>query len=208
MLETIVSLQLQFSSIRTFLFQDSTDDVIDNNKQNNGCGWIRKVRSALTFNCNRRLARTPSQERLISDENGDSNDYIDNNSTVSLPPSYSSISDDNKDIKKMGWSVTWAIERLVIPTVVVIIPLIIAMTTDNVEFLVAFTGSYAGVGVQYVMPALLMLAVRKRVPKWLNREIPSEFYGPFRHMFWICLMFVWAGATVIIVTLNHIYSRK
>lgn len=40
-------------------------------------------------------------------------------------------------------------------------PIIVAYFTDNVAMLVSYTGSYAGVGIQYVIPAILVMKARR-----------------------------------------------
>ncbi len=44
------------------------------------------------------------------------------------------------------------------------IPIIIAYGTSNVSLLVSYTGSYAGLGIQLVIPALLVYYSRKVLP--------------------------------------------
>jgi len=98
----------------------------------------------------------------------------------------------------------WIIITIVLPLAIVLLPLVVAELTDNVEFLVAFTGSYAGVGVQYVLPALLMWGAKKRM---VAAQVPKEFQSPFRHAAWIGALLVWATFAVIVVTVNHVISR-
>ena len=40
-------------------------------------------------------------------------------------------------------------------------PMALAFATNSLEFLVGITGSYAGAGIQYVVPALLVYNGRK-----------------------------------------------
>lgn len=102
----------------------------------------------------------------------------------------------------------WAVERLLIPVMVVILPITVALITNDVEFLVSFTGSYAGVGVQYIMPAILVLAARKFNRKHLSEAGKNGYSSPFRHNVCVYVLIAWAGATVIIVTLNHIFASN
>ena len=49
------------------------------------------------------------------------------------------------------------------PLLALIPPTAIAMVTHSLELLVGITGSYAGAGIQYVVPAALVFQARKQV---------------------------------------------
>lgn len=91
------------------------------------------------------------------------------------------------------------------PLIVILPPLVISLSTDNVEFLASVTGSYAGVGVQYVIPALLAYGARRNMAN-IVECLPQCYTSPFAHKFWIYLLFVWAVLTVGVVTVNHILT--
>ncbi|XP_041364868.1 transmembrane protein 104-like isoform X2 [Gigantopelta aegis] len=99
----------------------------------------------------------------------------------------------------------WVLTRLVFPLVAILPPIAIAFGTNEVEFLVGITGSYAGVGIQYVIPTLLVYYARK------NENIDhsrNRMKSPFLHGFWIILIILWSVFCLGFVTVNHIVTRK
>jgi len=80
------------------------------------------------------------------------------------------------------------IRRLLFPLLAIIPPTLVAMNTNNISSLVDITGSYdGGVGVQYVIPALMAYYARKL----LAQEFPdptrpvrcNTLSSPFQHIF-------------------------
>ena len=61
-------------------------------------------------------------------------------------------------------------------------PIIVALATDNLSFLVSLTGAIAGVFIQFIFPALLVLMSRKKM-KALGAQ-PNPHTSPFSHTFW------------------------
>ncbi|ESN99538.1 hypothetical protein HELRODRAFT_101525 [Helobdella robusta] len=104
---------------------------------------------------------------------------------------------------------TWQkfIDRLVFPTVVLLIPFAIAMVTSDIQFLVGITGSYAGNFIQYIVPASLVLMARRRMTSIRIDDI-AKFKSPFKHFAWVCLVFSWSIICFIVVTINNILLLK
>ncbi|KAI5727364.1 transmembrane protein 104-like [Diaphorina citri] len=90
-----------------------------------------------------------------------------------------------------------------VPSVVVLIPLVIALTTNDISLLVGITGSYGGACIQYVIPAFIVIFSRADLPEDL-KQIPNQFRSPFNSFLWPILILVWAGITIAFVTINHI----
>lgn len=100
----------------------------------------------------------------------------------------------------------WAVDRIAFPLLAIVPPMVVALITDEVEFLVGITGSYAGAGIQYVIPALLVYCARKQVDSlFVERNIHSS---PFMGKFWIVFVCAWAFVSIIFVTVNHIVEKK
>ncbi len=93
---------------------------------------------------------------------------------------------------------------IVVPVLVLAVPLTIALITDNVLILASITGSYPGVGVQFVIPCLLVIAARRVSRQDLRLPVPSEQASPFQHIVWPVLIFLWSAFTFLIVTYNLI----
>ncbi|XP_055340503.1 transmembrane protein 104-like [Paramacrobiotus metropolitanus] len=104
----------------------------------------------------------------------------------------------------------WMIEKFAFPLITLIPPICIALLTDEVQILVGITGSYAGCGIQYVIPAMMVYCSRKMVlrliPDTAGTKLP--YRSPFHHFFWIVLINMWAFASIVVITVNHIIYRK
>jgi len=83
------------------------------------------------------------------------------------------------------------IRRIIFALIATIPPLCIAFSTQKVDALVSITGAYAGLGIMFFFPALLVFYARKHATEDLgplaNRQ---NFLGsPFRHKAWVYLIF-------------------
>lgn len=74
-----------------------------------------------------------------------------------------------------------AINRFLFPTLAVIPPIAVAFATNDLTSLVGFTGSYAGAGVQYIVPAFLVLLARREAVNISCRSDVSK--NPHRFVF-------------------------
>lgn len=101
----------------------------------------------------------------------------------------------------------WAVDKIVFPLVTISPPIAIAFATDNLEFLVGVTGSYAGTGVQYVIPATLVYFARKQLRE-LTNSYDNKHRSKFRHRWWIFFVLIWASIGIVFITANHIITRK
>ncbi|KRY19641.1 Transmembrane protein [Trichinella patagoniensis] len=129
----------------------------------------------------------------------------DNGSASTSSTQYLVDSDQNERSTWCGkWS--WAFRRLVVPFLVVLLPLCISLVTDDVEALIAATGSYAGVGIQYVTPTWLVWRLRSSRADLVD-QMPSNLASPFRHKAWLVFSFLWALSSLLIVTVNHILAH-
>ncbi|EGD76595.1 hypothetical protein PTSG_07712 [Salpingoeca rosetta] len=99
------------------------------------------------------------------------------------------------------------VTRFVLPIAAIGPPILVGYFTEDVGFLVSFTGSYAGVGIQYVIPALLCYFARQKA-----RRVFETYDNPhasfFSHKGWILFVVVWSVVCIGVVTFNHIYTRS
>jgi len=99
-----------------------------------------------------------------------------------------------------------------VPLFIVLIPTLISFFTDNVLFLASITGSYPGVGVQFMIPAMLIIGARRKLKEQslvdsdLPDRVTSDFGSPFSHWIWPPLIICWAVAAIVIVTINFIHQ--
>ncbi|OWA51716.1 Transmembrane protein 104 [Hypsibius exemplaris] len=98
----------------------------------------------------------------------------------------------------------WKVEKIVLPLITLLPPITIALLTDQVQFLVGVTGSYAGVAIMYIIPAMMVFCSRKHVAKVIPLAVTVRlpYRSPFHHVFWIYLTNIWAVAAVTIITVN------
>uniref|UniRef100_A0A915BDP5 Amino acid transporter transmembrane domain-containing protein n=1 Tax=Parascaris univalens TaxID=6257 RepID=A0A915BDP5_PARUN len=92
--------------------------------------------------------------------------------------------------------------RRVILASVIAFPTLTALVTDDVLMLASLTGSYPGVGVQFVIPSLLVVYARRYSIRELGTAVPASASSPFSGMIWPWAMFTWATFTTLMVTLN------
>ncbi|CAJ0610399.1 unnamed protein product [Cylicocyclus nassatus] len=79
---------------------------------------------------------------------------------------------------------------------------VISILTDDMLLLTKITGSYPGVGVQYLIPCLLIIYARKYAKNELNLDVPSKYASPFASVIWVVIIFIWALLAIVMATLN------
>ncbi|XP_011873590.1 PREDICTED: transmembrane protein 104 homolog isoform X3 [Vollenhovia emeryi] len=94
------------------------------------------------------------------------------------------------------------LRKLVFPILAVVPPYLIAMTTKDLSILVGITGSYAGAGIQYLIPTLLVYYARKRADKVIGLGVVNKFASPFSGRCWLAFVVIWAITCMILVSVN------
>ena len=114
------------------------------------------------------------------------------------------------NLKAVGYNpdkpYTFIIDKIAFPLLAIIPPMIVALITNEVEFLVGITGSYAGAGIQYVVPAALVYCARKQVDSLFAE--PNIHSSPFKSRLWVFFVCIWALVCTVFVTINHIITKK
>ncbi|KAM8823972.1 transmembrane protein 104 [Synchiropus picturatus] len=106
-----------------------------------------------------------------------------------------------------GGTYPWVVDRVVFPLITLAPPILVAFCTHNLESLVGITGSYAGTGIQYIVPALLVHYGRRHVQPVMGRDAINKHRSPFRHAFWVWFVVVWAVFCLVFVTANIILNE-
>lgn len=101
----------------------------------------------------------------------------------------------------------WVVDKIAFPLATITLPIIVAFITQNLEFLVGVTGSYAGAGVQYIIPACLAYCGKKHVMT-LTGCYDNKHRSPFGRSLWILFVIGWAFVCIAFVTANHIITKK
>lgn len=96
------------------------------------------------------------------------------------------------------------LRRCTFPLMAILPPIVITYFTDSLASLVSFTGSYAGTGIQYIIPVALVWKARKTCRSILGQGIINEFRSPFQSVGWLIFVFVWSVTSVVFVTVNFL----
>lgn len=105
-----------------------------------------------------------------------------------------------------GRMYSWCTRSCVFPCLALIPPFLVALATNSLEFLVGVTGSYAGAGIQYVVPAFLVYMSRKQTQEAIGIGVINQHRSVFKSSFWVVFVNLWAIGCVILVTFNHLSS--
>lgn len=96
------------------------------------------------------------------------------------------------------------LRRCAFPLMAILPPIVITFFTDSLASLVSFTGSYAGTGIQYIIPVALVWQARKTCRAILGQGIINDFRSPFQNIAWLIFVFVWSVTSVVLVTVNFL----
>lgn len=96
--------------------------------------------------------------------------------------------------------------KIFFPIMTIVPPTVVTYYTDNVKSLVSFTGSYAGTGIQYLIPIFLVYSARRTCQQLLGQGIVNEFRSPFRSNLWLLAVLAWSVTCVVFVTVNFIVT--
>lgn len=96
------------------------------------------------------------------------------------------------------------LQKLTFPILAILPPYIIAMSTKNLSVLVGITGSYAGAGIQYLIPIFLVYNARLQSTQIFGNRSSNKFASPFAGTSWLIFIFLWAVICMFLVSLNLI----
>lgn len=83
--------------------------------------------------------------------------------------------------------------RSVFALVAVLPPIGVAFGYSNIQGLVGFTGSFAGLGIQFIFPCLLALFARRKLTNKLGKDHVNPHKSPFSHTLWIIILLIWSA---------------
>lgn len=98
----------------------------------------------------------------------------------------------------------WVIDRLFFPILAIALPIAIAFGTQNVQLLVSITGSFPGIGVQYVIPVTLAFCGKYLVSKKLNFRYENKYKSPFSFIPFLVFVLLWTLLSVALITADDI----
>lgn len=101
-------------------------------------------------------------------------------------------------------SYNFFLRRLLFPLLAVLPPLFITYFTESITSLVGFTGSYAGTGIQYLLPIFLVFFARRTCSDLLGGGIVNNYKSPFVSNWWLGGVLVWSIGCMALVTVNFL----
>ncbi|XP_037826492.1 transmembrane protein 104 homolog isoform X1 [Lucilia sericata] len=105
-------------------------------------------------------------------------------------------------------SYNFFVRRISFPLMAIVPPFAITYFTENLTSLVAFTGSYAGAGIQYIIPIALVYYARNTCRELLGSGVVNDYQSPFRSIYWLAFVLMWALGCISLVTLNFFLDTK
>ena len=99
----------------------------------------------------------------------------------------------------------WALNRLFFPLLAIIPAIAIAFGTTNVQLLVSITGSFPGIGVQYIIPVTLAFAGKYVVQKKVgSMEYRNKYSSPFSNKWFLVMVVGWTVVSVCLIVADDI----
>ncbi|XP_046734231.1 transmembrane protein 104 homolog isoform X2 [Diprion similis] len=94
------------------------------------------------------------------------------------------------------------VRRLIFPVMAILPPYLIALATKDLSVLVSITGSYAGAGIQYLIPTFLVYAARQQTTRTIGSGVINKFASPFRTNYWLIFVVIWSITCMAFVSVN------
>lgn len=105
-------------------------------------------------------------------------------------------------------SYNFFVRCILFPLMAVVPPFAITYFTESLTSLVAFTGSYAGAGIQYIIPIALVHYARITCRELLGSGVINDYQSPFRSPYWLAFVLMWSLGCISLVTLNFFLNIK
>ncbi|KAF0687750.1 Aste57867_20534 [Aphanomyces stellatus] len=89
-------------------------------------------------------------------------------------------------------------------------PLLVAVFTDDVGMLVGITGAYAGLGIQWVIPAAFVYALRARLAHVqtqlkLQGAPKNPYASAFGGFAWLAVLFGFSAVSLVLITYTRVF---
>ncbi|KAJ2946152.1 hypothetical protein O0L34_g5084 [Tuta absoluta] len=99
-------------------------------------------------------------------------------------------------------SYNFVLRKLIFPIITVAPPLLLTYFLEDIGILIEFTGSYAGTGIQYLIPTFLVVSARRHCTNLLGLGVVNKYKSPFSHTAWAIFVLLWSLMCLILVTVN------
>jgi hypothetical protein len=101
----------------------------------------------------------------------------------------------------------FVVSRIVFPLLAIIPPILIAFATRNVEALVSVTGSFPGVGVQYIIPLTLAIAGRNVIVKEFS-TYDNKHKSKFSNVPVFIFVSAWTAVSFVLIIVDDALKIK
>ena len=99
------------------------------------------------------------------------------------------------------------ISRILFPLLAIAPSILIAFATRNIEALVSVTGSFPGVGVQYIIPLTLAIAARRVIRKEFS-TYDNKHSSYFSNVPVFVFVAVWTGVSFVLIVVDDALKIK
>ena len=97
------------------------------------------------------------------------------------------------------------IDRLVFTTFALVLPIIISFSTQQNSLLISITGAFPGVGMQYLIPAALVLMAQYTMKKQFG-TYHNKYKSPFSHFVVIIMILAWSVISILLIIINMSFN--
>lgn len=104
-------------------------------------------------------------------------------------------------------SYNFVLRKLLFPIVSVTPPLLLTYFLEDISVLIEFTGSYAGTGIQYLIPTFLVMSARRHCTNLLGLGVVNKYKSPFSNVAWAVFVLLWSFICIVLVSVN-IFEKK
>ena len=98
----------------------------------------------------------------------------------------------------------FTVDRILLPTLAIVLPLAISFITTNIDILLSFTGGVFGVWIQYVFSTTLLFAGKYVFTKKLKIKYENKYRSPFSHIIFLLIIIVWTVLSAVLVMVGDI----
>lgn len=99
---------------------------------------------------------------------------------------------------------TFAVDHILLPTFVIVLPLAAAFATTEIDVLLSITGGVFGVWIQYFVSTTLLFAGKCFIMKKLKVEYKNKYKSPFSHVFFLVFIVAWTAVSAVVVLASDI----
>ncbi|KAJ0177076.1 hypothetical protein K1T71_007085 [Dendrolimus kikuchii] len=104
-------------------------------------------------------------------------------------------------------SYNFVLRKLLFPIITIAPPILLTYFLEDISILIEFTGSYAGTGIQYLIPTFLVVSARRHCSTLLGLGVANKYKSPFSHVAWAIFVLLWSFVCIILVSV-HIFEKN